>query len=146
MRAKDTARLNVLRALLAETTNAAKLPSAKPLTSDTQILAILKKRRAASLAAAEEASAASRPDLREKQEAEIRVLDEYAQQVQVVSGEVVHQAIDGVIQKLRAAGEQVLKEGVVMKELFSPGGGLEGRPVEKHEVIKAVREKLQHAQ
>src|SRR3954471_6261859 len=52
MRAKDTARLSVLRSLLADITNASKTSS--PITNDVALLALLRKRISASQTATDE--------------------------------------------------------------------------------------------
>ena len=67
MKAKDTNRLNVLRGLLAEVTNAAK--TAQPLDSDMKLLGLLRKRTSAANQAAKEFSDAGRQDLTEKERA-----------------------------------------------------------------------------
>jgi uncharacterized protein len=137
MRAKDTARLNVLRSIISETNQLASGPT--PVKSDLQILAMLKKRKAASLNAVQEAEQANRSDLKEKQEKEIGVLDEYAGSVELVSVAELKEAVKSVIAKLGEAGKQ---QGRVMKELLQPGGALDGKPVDKAQLAGVVKESL----
>lgn len=137
MRAKDTARLNVLRSIISETNQLASGPT--PVKSDLQILAMLKKRKAASLNAVQEAEQANRSDLKEKQEKEIGVLDEYAGSVELVSVAELKEAVKSVIAKLGEAGKQ---QGRVMKELLQPGGVLDGKPVDKAQLAGVVKESL----
>jgi uncharacterized protein YqeY len=88
-------RLNVLRAIIAEATNAAK--TSTPIKDNMQMLALLRKRRAASKTAAAEFLENKREDLSQKQEEEIAVLDEYASQVKVMSEEDTAKYVDEAI-------------------------------------------------
>lgn len=141
MKAKDTNRLNVLRGLLAEVTNAAK--TSAPLDSDMKLLNLLRKRSSAALQAGKEFANAGRADLKEKEDAAIKVLEEYAGNVETVSEEDIRKAVQDTIDgiKAEAAGAKVVM-GDVLKKLLAPGGVFEGKPVEKSQVAKAVREFL----
>lgn len=138
MKAKDTNRLNVLRMLLAEITNASK--TASPINNDMQVLALLRKRSAAAKAAADEFAAANRSDLKDKEEAQVAVMEEYAGVVQTVSDEEVRKAVEE-LKKETAAGEKVDK-GKFLRKLIGPGGVFEGKPVEKASVVRIVQEVL----
>ncbi|KAM0712051.1 hypothetical protein Q7P37_011145 [Cladosporium fusiforme] len=139
MRAKDTARLNVLRSLLAEVTNAAKSPN--PVKTDMQLLSMLRKRQAAAKAASTEFKAAGRDDLVEKEQSQVDILDEYSGDVQVMAIEDVKAAIQSTIEELRAKTPD-LKAGPVMKAIFAPGGSLDGKNVEKSTVPGIVKQLL----
>jgi uncharacterized protein YqeY len=139
MRAKDTPRLNVLRSLLAEVTNAAKSPN--PVKTDMQLLSMLKKRQAAAKAASIEFKAAGREDLVEKEQGQVDILDEYAGEVQTMAIEDVKAAIENTIEELKAKTPD-LKAGPVMKAVFAPGGSLDGKNVEKSTVPGIVKELL----
>lgn len=139
MRAKDTPRLNVLRSLLAEVTNAAKSPN--PVKTDMQLLSMLKKRQAAAKAASIEFKAAGREDLVEKEQGQVDILDEYAGEVQTMAIEDVKAAIKSTIDELKAKTPD-LKAGPVMKAIFAPGGSLDGKNVEKSTVPGIVKELL----
>ena len=136
MRAKDTARLNVLKTVLAEVTNAAK--TSKPIASDMQLLSLLRKRAAASQSAAREFDAAGRSDLVKKEREQGRVLEEYVGGVEVMAEEDVRR---GVREAMGAEGEKVAM-GDVLKKLMGPGGMLEGANVEKATVVGIVREEM----
>jgi uncharacterized protein YqeY len=129
-------RLNVLRAVLAEATNASKTNT--PFKTDVQILAMLKKRAAAGKAAAQEFESAKRSDLREKEEAQIAVLEEYASVVETVGEQEMSATIQTVLGQMRTNGQSV-NLGSVLKALLGPGGAFEGKPVEKAEVAKLVK-------
>ena len=139
MRAKDTARLNVLRSLLAEVTNAAKSPN--PVKTDMQLLSMLRKRQVAAKAASAEFKAAGREDLVEKEQGQVDILDEYAGGVQTMAIEDVKAAIKSTIDELKAKTPD-LKAGSVMKAIFAPGGSLDGKNVEKSTVPGIVKELL----
>lgn len=141
MKAKDTNRLNVLRGLLAEVTNAAKTP--QPLDSDMKLLGLLRKRSSAAAHAAKEFSAAGRADLSEKEDAAIKVLDEYAGSVETVSEDYIKEVVQSTIDTIKAEAEGAkVVMGDVLKKLLAPGGAFEGKPVEKSQVAKAVRQFL----
>ena len=132
-------RLNVLRSIISEASNASKGPS--PVKTDLQVLAILRKKASASKAAAQEFAENQREDLKQRQEAEIKVLDEYAGQVETISEEEIFVAVDEVV---RSIGEQggTINAGQLMKELFKPGGKLKDKPVEKGRVAQMIKTRL----
>jgi uncharacterized protein YqeY len=136
MRAKDTPRLNVLRSLLAEVTNAAKSPN--PVKTD---MSMLRKRQAAAKAASAEFKAAGREDLVEKEQGQVDILNEYAGGVETMTVEDVKAAIKSTIDELKAKTPD-LKAGPVMKAIFAPGGSLDGKNVEKSMVPGIVKELL----
>lgn len=142
MKAKDTNRLNVLRSLLAEVTNAAKTSS--PIKSDMQLLSLLRKRAAASKAAASEFQTAGRADLREKEEAQSSVLEEYAGGVEVVGEDEIKRVVTERIQYLKSEGMK-LDIGSVTKALLGPGGDFDGKPVERGDVAKEIKAVLSHS-
>lgn len=129
-------RLNVLRAVLAETTNAAK--TSNPLRTDVQMLALLRKKAASSRAAAQEFGSANREDLQSKEMAQVAVLEEYASGVETVGEEEVTEAIQSVLGKMRTEGKSV-NIGSVLKELLGPEGALQGKPVEGKEVARLAK-------
>ncbi|ETN42645.1 uncharacterized protein HMPREF1541_01802 [Cyphellophora europaea CBS 101466] len=137
MRAKDKARSNVLRGIISETTQMAS--GANPIKTDLQVLAMLKKRKSASQNAAKEAEEAKRPDLKEKQEQEIAILDEYAGSIALLSLEELEAAVKATVEKL---GEDGKNQGRVMKELLRSGGPLDGKPVDKAQLAGVVKSSL----
>ncbi|KAI9824109.1 MAG: hypothetical protein M1832_002179 [Thelocarpon impressellum] len=139
LKAKDTNRLNVLRSLLAETTNLAK--TSNPITTDVQLLSLLRKRSAASRTAAAEFDGAGRADLRDKEEAQVAVLEEYAGGVETVGLEEIGRVVGGEIERLRADGCRV-DVGGVLKGVLGEGGLLAGKPVERGDVARLVKEVL----
>ncbi|MCJ1478532.1 hypothetical protein MMC13_007212 [Lambiella insularis] len=136
MKAKDTNRLEVLRGIIAETTNASK--TATPFKTDIQILSLLRKRAAASKAAAQEFGAAKREDLRDKEEAQIAILEEYASGVETVGEDQIIEVAARVVGQMRTEG-QTVNLGTVLKTLVGAGGELDGKPVEGAKVARIVK-------
>ncbi|KAG7121532.1 Altered inheritance of mitochondria protein 41 like [Verticillium longisporum] len=145
MRAKDAQRLAVLRAIITTTNNAAKTDS--PIATDAQLIALLRRNMRANLDAAEQARAAQREDLAEKEEAQAKVLQDYIENSgvkQVTEAEVV-ELISRTIDEVKAAsanGKSSL--GAVMKGVQ---GALKGRAleVEMARVSELVKEAINKA-
>lgn len=142
MRAKDTNRLNVLRGLLAEVTNAAKTSS--PVKTDLQVLSMLRKRSSAAHQAAKEFQDAGRQDLKDKEDAAIAVLEEYAGSVETVGEQEIRNTITQTLAVMKSEGAKTGPNDV-LKKLLAPGGAFEGKPVEKSQVAKLVKEVLANA-
>ncbi|KAI9678321.1 MAG: hypothetical protein M1817_006267 [Caeruleum heppii] len=136
MKNKDTNRLNVLRALLADTTNAAK--TARPIQTDLQLLALLRSRIATSSTSAAQFASAGRADLQEKEAAQITVLEEYASGVDTVPEAEVTRAVEDVIASMKQQGQRC-DMGAVLKKVLGAGGHLEGKPVERGDVARVVK-------
>ncbi|KAM0276305.1 hypothetical protein ACHAQH_006896 [Verticillium albo-atrum] len=128
MRAKDAHRLAVLRSVMATTNNAAKTDS--PVATDAQLIALLRRNMRANLDAAEQARAAQREDLAEKEDAQAKVLREYIDNSgveQVTEVEVV-ELIRSTLEEVKAASANGKSSiGAVMKGVQA---GLKGRAVE----------------
>ncbi|KAI9710084.1 MAG: hypothetical protein M1820_002886 [Bogoriella megaspora] len=139
MKSKDVSRLNVLRSVLADVTNAAKTSS--PIKSDLQLLSVLRKRAAASKAASQEFQDAGRTDLVDRENEQTTVLEEYAGGVQVMGAEEIRKFVDEKITRLRNEGAKV-DMGSVTKALLGPGGDFDGASVEKAEVAREVKAAL----
>ncbi|KAJ9620637.1 hypothetical protein H2203_007846 [Taxawa tesnikishii (nom. ined.)] len=139
MKSKDKNRLNVVRNILAEVNNSAKTNS--PIQTDMQVLGLLRKRTTAAQTAAKEFSDAGRSDLKESEDAQIAIMDEYAGSVQTMGKEEIKDVVTRTVDQLRGTGGKV-PAGEVMKRLLAPGGDLDGKNVEKAEVAKAVKEVL----
>ncbi|KAL1301991.1 hypothetical protein AAFC00_002445 [Neodothiora populina] len=139
MRAKDTARLNVLRGVFAEITNAAK--TSNPVNTDMQLLSLLRKRSSQSAQAAKEFEDAGRSDLKDKEEAAISILEAYSGSVETVGVQEIRNVVVSAIKVLQEQGKK-LNQGEIMKSLLGPNGAFEGKNVEKAEVAKVVKEVL----
>lgn len=104
------------------------------------MLSVLRKKKASSEAAIKEARAANRDDIAEKQEQELKVMDEYTSSVALMSEEDLRKAIETIVQKLKdAAAGSELKAGRVLGEVFK---SLQGQTVDTQQVPRIVNELL----
>jgi uncharacterized protein len=132
-------RLNVLRALISETNNASKTSS--PIQTDLQLLSLIRKRVVAARNASQQFLEANRSDLKEQEDAQIAMLEEYAGRIQKMSVEEIQLSISQAIFQLRS-GEKKADLSAVLKSLLSPGGILDGKPVERAEVARIAKETI----
>lgn len=139
MRAKDKNKLNVIKAILNQVTSAAKTQA--PINSDMQLLALLRKKIAASQISSKAFQDAGRQDLQEREDAEIAVLDHYAANIKTMDRDEVGIIVATMIDQEKSAGRK-LTMGDILPKLIGPGGPLHGQPVEKSLVARLVKEKL----
>ncbi len=141
MKAKDAARLTVLRLVLASTLNASKTNA--PIQTDAQMVALLSKTTRSSQDAVDEFLAAGREDLAGSEEAQIKVLEEYVSGsgIETVTGDGLGHIVRTVMSELAAEGVAArAMTGEAMRRLLAPGGPLDGKDVAKAEVIRVVKE------
>ena len=138
MQAKDTNRLSVLRSLLTQTLNASK--TSTPISTDLQMLALLRKSANASRIASAEFKGAGRQDLAEKEESQLRIMEEYADGVEMVGDEDIIAAVKGVVDKMKNEGA-TMQVGEVMKRVLAPEI-LGEKPVARGDVAKIVKKVL----
>jgi len=138
MQAKDTNRLSVLRSLLTQTLNASK--TSAPISTDLQMLALLRKTANASRAAAVEFKEAGRDDLVDKEESQLKIMEEYACSVETVGEDDIRSAVSAVVEKMKSEGA-TLQMGEVLKRVFAPAV-LGDKPVERGNVAKIVKDIL----
>ncbi|KAF2113441.1 Yqey-like protein-domain-containing protein [Lophiotrema nucula] len=132
MRAKDKPRLNVLRAILAEITNASKTP--KPIESDTSLLSLLQKQITASQKAIEEFESAKRQDLVDKEREQVEILQGYEKEIPKLSDE----DFNGILEQIKKELEgKEAKFGQAMKALVEK---IAGRPVDMGYVTRKIKE------
>lgn len=125
--------------MISETNNAAK--TASPIQTDIQLLTLIRKRATAAKEAAEQFATAERSDLKEKEDAQVTILEEYASQVKTLSVEEVNDIIAQQIQKLEETGSKV-SLGELVKALFAKAGPLDGKPADRKEVVDLVKKTL----
>lgn len=138
MQAKDSNRLSVLRSLLSQALNASK--TSTPINTDLQMLALLRKTANASRAASTEFRDAGRLDLAEKEDSQLKIMEEYAGCVETVAEADIKAAVNGVVEKMIAEGA-TMQMGEVLKNVFGPDV-LGGKTVERAEVAKIVKQVL----
>ncbi|KAL4876667.1 hypothetical protein BJY04DRAFT_140043 [Aspergillus karnatakaensis] len=138
MRAKDTDRLNVLRALISEYNNSQK--TASPIETDVQLLALIRKRASASKDSAQQFLEAERPDLKEKEDKAIAILEEYGSQVKTMDVEEIKIIVLEEVAKL-SEGNKLPNLGLLFKALYKSGGSLDGKPVDRS-VVTEISKKI----
>lgn len=143
MRAKDAARLSVLRGVLAATSNAAK--TSTPIETDVQVVQLLRKTARGNQEAVDEARAAGREDLIEKEETQIKIIDGYIAEsgLQTLGKEEMQAIVEQVVSEVKSQGVDEKKiSGEVMKRLMTKSGPLEGKEVDRTELAKIAKEAM----
>ena len=135
MRAKDTNRLSVLKSLMSQTLNASKTSS--PITTDLQMLAMIRRTANASRSAGKEFQEAGRQDLADKEESQVRIMEEYAESVETINEEQITESVERVVEKMKSS-EVKLQMGDVLNRVLSPDV-LGDKPVERGEVARIVK-------
>ena len=102
------------------------------------MLQIIRKRVKSSEAAVEEFQSAKRDDLKDREVAQIAVLDAYISNSDSMGEDDIKRAIQDAIFKMRLE-EKIVNQGSVMKYTVGPGGTLEDRMVDKQVVAKLVK-------
>lgn len=138
MRAKDAPRLAVLRAVLAATLNASK--TGTPISTDAALVALLRKTARTYQEAADGFRAADRQDLAEKEEAQIKILEEYSTRsgIETLGEKSLRSIVRAAIEELPADKRKSI--GDIMKTVVRPEGPLAGKDVEKSTVARIVKE------
>ena len=132
-------RLDVLRGLISDVTNAAK--SSKPVTTDGQMLNVIRKRIKNSEAALEEFQNANRDDLKDREVAQIAVLESYIGDSDSMGEDDITRVIQDVVGRMRTE-EKTVSQGSVMKSLVGPGGAIENQAVDRQVVARLVKGEL----
>lgn len=104
-------------------------------------MSLIRKRLSAVKDAAKEFEAAERPDLKEKEDAQAVVLEEYAGQVKTLPVAEIKEIVSKEISAMISAGTKP-NQGTVLKALFAAGGPLDGKPVDRKEVATEVKNEL----
>ncbi|KAH8592910.1 Yqey-like protein-domain-containing protein [Bisporella sp. PMI_857] len=138
MQNKDSNRLSVLKNLLTQSLNASK--TASPINTDMQVLSLIKKNATASRAASEEFKNAGRQDLADKEDSQLKIMEEYAGSVEVMGMEEIRTVIKSLVETMKGEGAEI-RQGDVLKKAFSEEY-LGGKPVEKKDVAVLVKQIL----
>ncbi|POS82637.1 hypothetical protein EPUL_004535 [Erysiphe pulchra] len=110
---KDTPRLTVIRSLIDAS-------NARPVKTDIQLLALIKRALKDSTVASEHYKIAEREDLVEKQELQTQVLKEYSELVETMDNESITKVLEKVINELKEKKEPIRFGYVLHKALSSP--------------------------
>ncbi|TGZ81492.1 hypothetical protein EX30DRAFT_292455, partial [Ascodesmis nigricans] len=98
MRSKNRARLDVVKAILAQITNASKTP--EPVKTDIDILQLINRARKNADESIREAHRAKRPDIVEKEKEAKKIYDEFANQVKRSSEDEMKEVALNTITKM----------------------------------------------
>jgi len=90
--------------------------------------------------ASEEFKGAGRHDLVEKEESQLRIMEEYADGVETIADEDIVAAVKGVVDKMRDESVTI-QMGEVMKRVLAPEI-LGEKPVARGDVAKVVKQVL----
>jgi uncharacterized protein YqeY len=90
--------------------------------------------------ASEEFKGAGRHDLAEKEESQLRIMEEYADGVETIADEDIVAAVKGVVDKMRDESVTI-QMGEVMKRVLAPEI-LGEKPVARGDVAKVVKQVL----
>ncbi|UZP42227.1 hypothetical protein NXS19_010043 [Fusarium pseudograminearum] len=132
--------LSKLKADLKTAMRAKDTPTSTPIKTDVQLVALIRKIQKGAQDAAAEAKAANRDDLVQKEEDQIKVLNEYITNsgVESLTEAQLKAMVQDAVEASKAAGVQAKSiMGDVMKRL---SGALEGKDVDKKELSKMVKE------
>ena len=113
--------------------------------SESRVLALLNRHAKSARTAAAEFEAAKRNDLKNKEEAQLAVLEEYVSLIPTVSEDEVSQAITKILFTLKSNGNK-LHFGNVMRDLSGRDGLYAGRPLDMENVQRMVKERLEGMQ
>ena len=89
------------------------------MRSESKVLALLAKQAKASKAAAAEFKAAKRDDLKNKEEAQLAVLEDYISYIPTVPEDEVAQAVSKILSTLKANGSKLHYGVCTLSSLFS---------------------------
>jgi len=134
LRAKNKPALSVIRSLQAEIINASK--TAKPITTDASLYSLVQKQIKMASGAIEEFKAAKREDLVEKEQGQLDVLQQYADEIPKVAESEVDEIVKNIVESQKEGDKRT--HGVVMGKAM---GAFKGRPVN----IEYVRTKIDEA-
>lgn len=111
------------------------------MASDGQVFAILQKQMKSSAQARLDFIAAKRDDLKESEEAQIAVLQEYLDSVILPTDDAIENAVVEVLRNLKQEGGKINMSTVIAR-LLSKGGPLSGSPVSMSTVTRIIKAAL----
>jgi uncharacterized protein len=143
MRAKDAPRLAVLRAVLADITNSTK--TNQPVNNDILLLGLLRKRVAAAQQSVEQFYEADRKDLVATEEAQLRILEDYAGAIKTMSDSEIEGVLVDLVKQIREEkGSDAVTTADVMKRTSAAGSPFQGRMVSKGDIARIAKRVCQN--
>ncbi|KAK6534607.1 hypothetical protein TWF281_005915 [Arthrobotrys megalospora] len=120
MKAKDKEKLNVVKAILAEISNAGMAQPPRPVKNDMDILRILQSMEKKHNVAIDSFKTAERQDLVDKEQLQLDIVKGYASSVEVMPAERVTELVAEVVEELKGKYKQnkdfVLNMGMIIRD------------------------------
>lgn len=79
--------------------------------------------------------------MKEQEDAQVAILEEYAGHVKTMSAEEIKAVIVRQVSLMKEAGDKV-QMGPLLKSLFAPGGPFDGKPVDRGEAAKLAKDAI----
>lgn len=111
------------------------------MRSESKVLVLLRKQAKSSRAAAAEFEAAKRNDLKNKEDVQLAILEEYISLIPTVPEDEVIQAVQKILLTLKANGNK-MHFGNVMRDLTGRNGIYAERSLDMDQVSKIVKDQL----
>lgn len=137
MRSKDTVRLSVIRAVLADITNASH--SQNPVESDGKLRALLYKKIHASRDAVLQFREANRHDLVDKEQDSIDVMHSYVKEIEEANGYMRPAEIEEILKKQMASMDEPTNFGLVMKIMKGPQSPLKNKLYSTEDMVESIK-------
>ncbi|KAF3102779.1 hypothetical protein TWF569_011775 [Orbilia oligospora] len=116
MKAKDKEKLNVVKAILAEISNAGMAQPPRPVKNDMDILKILQSMEKKHNVAIDSFKTAERQDLVDKEQLQLDIVKEYSGRVEVLVPEKIAEIVDEVVAKLKQKDNFVMNMGMIIRD------------------------------
>ncbi|RKF60080.1 Altered inheritance of mitochondria protein 41, mitochondrial [Erysiphe neolycopersici] len=130
---KDNPRLTVIRNLIDAS-------NARPVKTDIQLLALIKRALKDSTVASEHYKTAEREDLVEKQDLQTQVLKEYSESIETLDSESITKVLEKILNDMREKKEPIKFGYVLHKALSSPD--LPNTKVTRGDVVQSLQKLL----
>lgn len=116
MKAKDKEKLNVVKAILAEISNAGMAQPPRPIKNDMDILKILQSMEKKHNVAIDSFKTAERQDLVDKEQLQLDIVKDYSGRVEVLAPEKIAEIVDEVVAKLKKRDNFVMNVGMIIRD------------------------------
>ncbi|KAK7539664.1 Yqey-like protein-domain-containing protein [Phyllosticta citribraziliensis] len=137
MRSKDTVRLSVVRAVLADITNASH--SQNPVESDDKLRALLLKKIHVSSDAVSQFREAKRQDLVDKEQGSIDVMHDYVKEIEEANGYLSPAEIEEILKNQIASMDEPKNFGAVMKIMKGPQSPVKNKLYSTEDMVESIK-------
>ncbi|KAK8188325.1 Yqey-like protein-domain-containing protein [Phyllosticta capitalensis] len=137
MRSKDTVRLGVVRAVLADITNASH--SQNPVESDGKLRALLLKKIHVANDAVDQFRENKRDDLVEKEQGSIDVMQKYVKEIEEANGYLSPAQIEDILKQQIASMDEPKNFGAVMKIMKGPQSPVKNKLYSTEDMVDSIK-------